>query len=618
VRIESGGILSFGNNSRMRVTNLVILPGGTLQIGSDTNPATGVEIIFNDVPLSDAGQYSNGLLVFGTIKVRGVPKTPFVRLASGLKAGGVLSALPPDWLPTDKLLVPDSRQDDGSGGASWTETVTAGKPLAFDHPACYEPNADWTADGTLRFAPHVANLTRSVVIRSENPSGTRGHVFFTCDATVDIQGATFGGLGRTKAEPFSATNLKGRYAVHFHHLTTSGRFVGNVITCSLDPMPYRWGATVHDCAPFTFTDNVLHNWAGAGVMLGEQWTPDIHTCTKNFFSRIRGTNGGPGDRGTEDVGVEGAGIWSMGFHHVITGNVAADCLIGFDLVCGGPDAAHVEPINLFADNEAYGRECYTGMYIWTLGMGADRWNPVAQAESVVSRYTAWHIAAKVFYGYESHHLTFDSPVWLGDWRQLKQGHGAAGYFAGDYIAYQLTFQNPEIKFLGCGINPGSIGDTTILGGSIQCTLGVYLYPSWWLNAAEQLTMTRTTTITGTTFPAIPLNLSGQFGFQGGVVLDGRDNHTNCNLVKPDLVTLDGQRVYYPEAARDAVLPQSILYDPTRPELGHTVYACPEAGLTNAQAFAKYGVCFGGAMPPVGTVPLAGSIALIAPAPGEVK
>jgi hypothetical protein len=76
----------------------------------------------------------------------------------------------------------------------------------------------------------VANLTRSVVFRSENPAGTRAHTYFNRYADVWLKHAAFVEMGRTKGTPLDSTrrnergqiekigtNQIGRYPVHFHH-----------------------------------------------------------------------------------------------------------------------------------------------------------------------------------------------------------------------------------------------------------------------------------------------------------------------------------------------------------------------------------------------------------------
>ena len=53
-------------------------------------------------------------------------------------------------------------------------TITLNSALQYDHLGARDLN------GVLDFLPHVGNLTRNVIVRSESATGTRGHVH--CDA----------------------------------------------------------------------------------------------------------------------------------------------------------------------------------------------------------------------------------------------------------------------------------------------------------------------------------------------------------------------------------------------------------------------------------------------------
>jgi hypothetical protein len=53
---------------------------------------------------------------------------------------------------------------------------------------------------STRLLPHVGNATRNVVIRSENPAGTRGHTLFTHRADV-LTDVVAGGLTIFRSTP---------------------------------------------------------------------------------------------------------------------------------------------------------------------------------------------------------------------------------------------------------------------------------------------------------------------------------------------------------------------------------------------------------------------------------
>ena len=101
--------------------------------------------------------------------------------------------------------------------------VTLSKRLDFAHPAITDPN------GAVVLRPRVANLTRNIVVRSEEqlgPGVTRGHtVDIGMGAKWDIRYNQFVGLGRTLDVPLDdtvlgthiGTNQRGKYADHHHH-----------------------------------------------------------------------------------------------------------------------------------------------------------------------------------------------------------------------------------------------------------------------------------------------------------------------------------------------------------------------------------------------------------------
>src|SRR6185436_14292504 len=128
-------------------------------------------------------------------------------------------------------------------------TLTLNSALQYDHLGARDLN------GVLEFLPHVGNLTRNIVIRSESASGTRGHMLANHMADVDIRYALFKDLGRTTYLPLSdATNHIGRYPVHMHHVSgpvatpANGyqfTLVGNAVDGGSAQTTFKWGITVH-------------------------------------------------------------------------------------------------------------------------------------------------------------------------------------------------------------------------------------------------------------------------------------------------------------------------------------------------------------------------------------
>jgi len=139
--------------------------------------------------------------------------------------------------------------------------LTLTSALQYDHLGARD------LDGVLDFLPHVGNLTRNVVIRSESATGTRGHVLATHMANVDVRYALFKDLGRTTYQPLNTTtNLIGRYPVHMHHLagpmtTPANGFqftlLGNAVDGGSVETKFKWGIAIHDSHYGSIQDNVV-------------------------------------------------------------------------------------------------------------------------------------------------------------------------------------------------------------------------------------------------------------------------------------------------------------------------------------------------------------------------
>jgi hypothetical protein len=281
IGIDAGGTLRFSTtqNTRLRVGTLQVLPSGTLEVGTSSNPITAsvsAEIIIKNKALNtttDPDQFGTGILsIDGRVVMHGAIKTPtFVRTAAEPLAGQSIIQLErtvSGWRTGDRLFVPDTRQvdEDNKFNPNYIlqidevtiqsistdgRSVTVSPALRYNHRGAKDANGAPTvlSDGT-KLLPHVGNLTRNIVIRSENPSGTRGHTLFTQRSNVDIYYVQFQDLGRTKAIPLhTTTNHIGRYPVHIHHVwgpvnpTNTGyqfEIVGNAVNDSL-----KWPIAIH-------------------------------------------------------------------------------------------------------------------------------------------------------------------------------------------------------------------------------------------------------------------------------------------------------------------------------------------------------------------------------------
>lgn len=198
VGIEANAPLSFRTDisTRLTVGTLLVLPQGTLQVGTPIAPVAAnvtAEIVIANQPLdtSDDGigvfdprQYGTGLLAIdGQVSLHGTVKTSYQRLAVEPRAGDVslrLAAAVNGWRPGDRIFLPDAKhyaietmpyvyegeEATVSSVSANGLTVNLASTLRFNHPGARDGN------DVLEFLPHVGNVSRNIVIRSENLAGT--------------------------------------------------------------------------------------------------------------------------------------------------------------------------------------------------------------------------------------------------------------------------------------------------------------------------------------------------------------------------------------------------------------------------------------------------------------
>lgn len=320
---------------------VMVYDDGALLVGTPSTPAQNVTFVFPDVALdltSDPEQFGNGLIVFGTLKVYGDVKTPFVRLASEVQPGVTvldLAAAPSGWQPGDRLALVGQPEEVVTIAAISGRSVVLRQPTTSAHLGIRSP------EGELAYLPHIANLTRSVVFKSVNPQGTRGHSLYSGRADIAIQGAAFVGMGRTRAEALVnsttygddnapnhiGTNQIGRYAVHFHHTlgpvydgrADQYRFIGNVLEANA-----KVGLAVHNTHYGLVQDNVVFGAGGAGM-----WTEDGSETGNKFIHNLVAAvynptiELAPSEETYDPQARKGSGLWLASINSEVRNNVIA-------------------------------------------------------------------------------------------------------------------------------------------------------------------------------------------------------------------------------------------------------------------------------------------------------
>lgn len=634
--VQDGGKLGFrtDRDTRLVVGNFVVLEGGTLEVGTPDKPVqAGVtaDIVIADQAIDtmmDPEQYGTGLVVMGKVTMHGaVQDETFEQLAVEPHPGDTtLTFAKPvsGWRPGDRLVIPPTggpsmffqpRHDEQLVVAAVNgNVVTLTSPIQDVHEGARD------AAGNLDFLPHVANLSRNVVIRSENPNGTRGHTMYMDRADVDIEYVQFQDLGRTTSAPLDSTtfdaegnvthvgtNQIARYPLHLHHLlgpdnmdNTGYQFklVGNAVDDGL-----KWGIVLHDSHYGLVQDNVVFDFQTAGVVT-EEGSESYNVIQHNFVTGVD----------------KGDAFWLNGPRNYIRDNVAGRANNGFylppnldtNLVFHIPatrgDASRGESLRWidttfleFARNEAYAVRA--GLYIDHHHAGP------AQGGHYIKDFHVWSSYGNVYWGiavasYDTTGTTYDGLV-------------ARGASVDVYSDVKTVVRNSDIQGADVGIRDNSQAGTLIVENTYlrnDLDVRVSLSPS--AGAGPLPTGPIRTTVLrdvqyaappGKALRAIQLQ-STYFGSTSRVPVLG-------NVVEVyDYNGMSGDdfRLYFDEQRPDAIVPYAgdIADDPVFVKAG-----APAPGLTNQQAWAKYGIAVGGAVAPANATRRDGIDALVGPLTG---
>lgn len=313
----------------LRVKDLLVYATGTLTLKD------GCEIIIRDIPTDptlDPEQFGTGVLVLGTLTANGQIKAPFVSATATIAKGESVVSITGDttnWNAGDLLVVADSDQLNHDSSEPVILAAAGAGSVAFNVPVAFEHSAAFNADGNFIGGCPIINLTRSIVIRSENPAGTRGHVLATGTADVMLIGVQFLDLGRTKMLGFGnvvfnsdgsvkslPVSQAGRYPLHMHHVAGPGGlglYTFTIMGCSIDSgdvdIDLRWGGIVVHQSHFGL---VANNAVWGKSFDGNIVTEDGNETGNTFSGNIAG-----GGR---------VGYFFYGFENAtVVGNVGVAC-----------------------------------------------------------------------------------------------------------------------------------------------------------------------------------------------------------------------------------------------------------------------------------------------------
>lgn len=358
IEVSSGATLTCDptRSTTVRVITLMILPGGHFTCDLSARPDLNLTVIIRDVPLNtalDPYQWGNGLENFGNRTLKGVAKLIDTTSTGSIHAGDTsltLNGVLTGWRVGDELLLPDTNPPAVNGvvtprreakvtitGISG-QVVTLSKSLDFDHANIIKP------DGNTVLSPRVLNLTRNIVITSENPTGTRGHTAdIGHDASWDVEYIEESSMGRTLNIPIDdttadssgnithiGTNVKAKYNDHDHHVMMgNGSIKQGLVLRGNGPTSGKWGMVVHASHFTNNVDNIAIDFAGAGFI-----TEDGYEYGNIFKHNIAAYNLGTYLNSSGDAfsaqdninlgcfGCDGAGFWFHGIMNYFDSNEA--------------------------------------------------------------------------------------------------------------------------------------------------------------------------------------------------------------------------------------------------------------------------------------------------------
>lgn len=689
IRID--GTLRFDPSvdTEIRVDTLVSAPSGRLEVGTAAQPiapnVTARVIFADDGPIDttwDPAQLSRGAILMGATEMYGAAKTGWTTLARHPRAGEttlVLTEVPVGWQPGDELVVAATDPADPTSDEQVRivsidgSTITLATPLERDHIA---PAPD--------LAVHVANLTRNIQFSSANTDiPRRGHMMFMHTLQADVNYASFTHLGRTNKRvplddfffpelddgptiPGPATNIRGRYSIHFHrggHApgSTPARVRGSVVMD--DP---GW-AYVNHSSNVDFISNVSYRVVGgayqteAGDEIGS-FVNNIALHTVNpDFPLLQGEGASFPDlrEDRQDFAFQGDGFWLHGGGVRVVGNVVAGASghayiywpegliepnrgpMQFDVanipnghLLGDRETIEVwwVPIAAFENNTGYaatkGLETY---YLHTTFLNPDdgfEALPQAYTDQMHSTFdglTLWNMRMKAI------GFNFTERVTVRNARLVGNGDPKVIGIEGDHFhnLHSYRFENLTIEGFGVGLEVPTQGEIVVEGGTFG-NLTDFVVRNPQLGGRNLVfrnisfgdppaVATSDTPPQRAHFRMAPnFTLSGEV--QDGIEDSDVGKHPLFFLM-PDRITLDfgpyqGQGLYFDEQRADFT--PMTEEDAQLPESDVAAVPAEYVGLTNQQLIERFGLSFGGALLPGDAAPapniVGGQVGTAAPPP----
>ncbi|MEM8895815.1 MAG: G8 domain-containing protein, partial [Bacteroidota bacterium] len=390
IRIADGGKLQFATNvnTELRTEYLVSEMGGAFEIGTLDNPITAdvsAKLVFAErggtTVEEDPERFAPGAVLMGPVSMHGAHKTSWLAFDNAHQpAAGVTQLMleysPEGWEAGDQLALAGTdinsfTSDEVVEIASISDNiVTITSPSLRNHQAPAQASD---------LDVHLANMTRNIVVTSENKSITsisgdyrkpRGHMMFMHNQNVDLRYVEANNIGRTDKSiilddwdfeelardkntgtpvPNGGKNPRGRYSFHFHRgavdtsIYPAKAFLpdpAHVEGCVVNNDP-GWGFVNHS-SRVNFVRNVSYD------VIGSAFCTEAGNETGSFIENIAIRTYNPNEpmtkvprprksyvrgrvtlaladirEGRQDFAWQGDAFWFHGTGVTVEGNVAA-------------------------------------------------------------------------------------------------------------------------------------------------------------------------------------------------------------------------------------------------------------------------------------------------------
>ena len=234
-------------------------------------------------------------------------------------------------------------------------------------------------------------------------------------------------------------------------------------------MPFIWGINVVDSHYGLIQNNVLFNWAGAGVTL---WgSSSYNRFDGNFVIRVSGNGTRTWDALQGDV------YWFNNPNNYVTNNIATDINPGgYDMYSYGfsvsavrvasgwstgtrqvpayPGADHSQagqsvsinmnatPLFDFSGNQIYGA---TSRGFTTRWLGCQFETPLGNA-GTLRNSLVWNQFTNAYFTYKTNNLVIDGFTVRGDASRLQLPYNyTSGIYFGDYMTHNATVKNVDVQ-----------------------------------------------------------------------------------------------------------------------------------------------------------------------------